>query len=695
MAMMAKMRNLAPAFIIAVGGLFVLFMVISDSNVLEVLGARTNNIGSVNGRDITYQEFSNYMDRAIENQKAQTGQDINEDNMDYFRDQVWDALVTQILTEEQLKKFGIVISDDEIRSVILGENPPDFLKSSFIDSLGNFNREMYETALFDARNKEALVQAEEAVRQQLLSQKLQSILFATVNISEGEIKRKFIEQNIRMTAEFVLIDLNTIPDEEIKYDDNDLRNYYNQNPEQFSLKDQRKVKYVTFKIAPSNRDSNLVLQNIQNVYDRAVNDTADFKTYVDIYSEAPYSKDTLTINQLPADVSKIIENSNQGTIIGPVKVGNGYGIFKYFGSVQSTESFVRASHILIPSTGDDVKDLAEANRIHGELIKGANFAEYAKKYSQDPGSAKNGGDLGWFGKGQMVKEFEDASFNGAVNVIQKPVKSSYGYHIIKVTGKSNKKYIVEKISNEIKPSAMTRDEIYNKANDFAYLSDKNGFDKEAETLQYQVQESTPFNEDATAVPGIGYNKSIIRYAFENGLNTVSPVFKIPSGYVVFMISEATKAGVKKFDDVKEEIKTLVIKEKKYEKAKSMALDLKGKIGSDFSKALTYYSKARVDTTGEFTTSGSIPKVGMEYNFSASAYSLPLNQVSEPIKGFRGYFLVKVIKKNEFDNRLYEAQRTMLRDNLLQEKKSTFLNQWLVKIKEDADIVDKRYMFFGR
>ncbi len=368
MAMMAKMRNLAPAFIIAVGGLFVLFMVISDSNVLEVLGARTNNIGSVNGRDITYQEFSNYMDRAIENQKAQTGQDINEDNMDYFRDQVWDALVTQILTEEQLKKFGIVISDDEIRSVILGENPPDFLKSSFIDSLGNFNREMYETALFDARNKEALVQAEEAVRQQLLSQKLQSILFATVNVSEGEIKRKFIEQNIRMTAEFVLVDLNTIPDEEIKYDDNDLRNYYNQNPEQFSLKDQRKVKYVTFKIAPSNRDSNLVLQNIQNVYDRAANDTADFKTYVDIYSEAPYSRDTLTINQLPADVSKIIENSNQGTIIGPVKVGNGYGIFKYFGSVQSTESFVRASHILIPSTGDDVKDLAEANKIHGELI---------------------------------------------------------------------------------------------------------------------------------------------------------------------------------------------------------------------------------------------------------------------------------------------------------------------------------------
>ncbi|MDP3684945.1 MAG: SurA N-terminal domain-containing protein, partial [Ignavibacteria bacterium] len=99
--MMAKMRSLAPAFIISVGVLFVLFMVISDSNVLEALGARSNNVGSVNGKDISYQEFSNFLDRAVENQKAQTGQEIPEENMDQFRDQVWDAIVTQTLTEQQ------------------------------------------------------------------------------------------------------------------------------------------------------------------------------------------------------------------------------------------------------------------------------------------------------------------------------------------------------------------------------------------------------------------------------------------------------------------------------------------------------------------------------------------------------------------------------------------------------------------
>jgi len=122
MAMMAKMRSLAPAFILSVGVLFVLFMVISDSNVLEALGARSNNVGSVNGKDISYQEFSNFLDRAIENQKAQTGQEIPEENMDQFRDQVWDAIVTQTLTEYQIKKFGIKVTDEEVRDYILGPN---------------------------------------------------------------------------------------------------------------------------------------------------------------------------------------------------------------------------------------------------------------------------------------------------------------------------------------------------------------------------------------------------------------------------------------------------------------------------------------------------------------------------------------------------------------------------------------------
>jgi len=565
MAMMAKMRSLAPAFILSVGVLFVLFMVISDSNVLEALGARSNNVGSVNGKDISYQEFSNFLDRAIENQKAQTGQEIPEENMDQFRDQVWDAIVTQTLTEYQIKKFGIKVTDEEVRDYILGPNPPEFLKKNFIDSTGKFNREMYESALFDARNKKALVEAEEVVRQQLLSQKLQSYLLATVSVGDAELKQKFIDQNIKMQAEFVSVDLNSFPDADFKTPEDEVKKYYNEHPDQFTVRAERKLKFVFFKIQPSRNDSDGILKNLQNVMLKAKNDTASFKYFCDIYSEVPYSKDTMDITQLPTALLDNFDDSRIGTMIGPFSANNTYGIYQISGTVPSNEVLAKASHILIKSTGDDVKDLAEATRVYNEVMSGMDFSTAAAKYSSDLGNAKNGGELGWFGKGRMVKEFEEACFNGPMGVIQKPVKTNYGYHVIKVTGKTSKKYIVEKIINSIKPSATTRDDIYNQANDFAYVAEKNGFEKEAELSKYKIEETPAFNEESSYLPTIGVNKSLLKFAFENGLNTLSQVFKGNNGYVVAKVSEVINQGVRKFEDVQKQAQALLLKDKKYNK----------------------------------------------------------------------------------------------------------------------------------
>ncbi len=98
MAMMAKMRSLAPAFILTVGVLFVLFMVISDSNVMEALGGRTNNVGSINGQDITYPEFQAALDQQRE-ARRQSGQEVDDEQIDQFRNQVWDFVVSQVLID--------------------------------------------------------------------------------------------------------------------------------------------------------------------------------------------------------------------------------------------------------------------------------------------------------------------------------------------------------------------------------------------------------------------------------------------------------------------------------------------------------------------------------------------------------------------------------------------------------------------
>lgn len=695
MGMMAKMRSLAPAFILTVGGLFVLFMVISDSNVLEALGGgRNNNIGSVNGEEITYQEFQTAVDQQIENQKQQTGQDPDETQIDQIREQVWDAIVTQKVFAQLIKKYGITITDQEIKDAILGENPPDFLKQNFVDSLGNFNRQLYEQAIFDPQNKAALIQAEDYIRQSKLTQKLQSMVLASVNVGEDEVEKRFIDQNTNIEAEYILFDVNKIKDADVNITDGDLKAYYDKNLNTYKIPPQRKLKFVLFQNVASAEDSQMVYKNLLNVKNSIeADDTANFSQLVSIYSETPYSKDTLAVNMFSSEAISAFHKASVSEVVGPFTSPQGYVLYKYFGSVPTNEISVRASHILINQFGNDENNLAEANKIYQRLIAGENFEKLAKEFSQDPGSGSKGGDLGYFSKGMMVKEFEDACFSGAVGVVQKPVKTTYGYHIIKVTDRADRKYIVEKIVNAVKQSASSRDRIFNAANDFSYLAKKNDFETEAKIMNYTVRETPLFTEQAPSIPTLGNNKRLVKFAFENSINTVSDVFKVANGYVVAKISEIENEKFRPFDELKEQIKHAVIREKKFEVLKKTADDVYKKIGSDLTKAAAIDSNYKVHQTGNFTPQGTIPSIGRDYAFVNTALKLKLNTVSEPIKAARGYYILKVTKRSEFNKEAFDSQSTAIRNSLMQEKRGRFLNQWVSEIKENAKVVDNRHLFF--
>ncbi|RPI75989.1 MAG: hypothetical protein EHM47_01030 [Ignavibacteriales bacterium] len=694
MGMMAKMRSLAPAFILSVGVLFVLFMVISDSNVLEAIGGRTNNVGSVNGVDITYQEFVNAVDQQMQNMKMQSGNDIDENQMPQIRDQVWDALVSQRLVADEIENFGISVSEDEIRDIILGDNPPEFLKQNFIDSLGNFNRQLYESAIFNPQNKEVLVQAEELVRQQRLNEKLQSLLFASITVSDAEIKRKYIDQNINMNTQYALVDINLFPDSTINVTDEDLKEYYDKNLDQYEIIPQRKLKYVLFSDSPSDADSAGSKKILENIATNFKEDTASFKYFVEIYSTQPYSMDTLLVSSLSAEAVNQMLNSSPGTVIGPVPAPEGYVLYNYINSISSNEMYAHASHILISGFESDSANYREAMRIYNELQKGAGFNELAKEFSKDPGSAAKGGELGWFGKGMMVPEFEKAVFEGKPGEIQKPIKTSFGYHIIKVTGKTDKKFVVEKIVNPVSVSASTKEAIYSKANDFAYIAEKNGFENEAKLVSYNILETQPFVEKAYSVPGLGANKRIIEFAFNSDAGTVSEVFKVQNGYAVCIVSEVIEAGVKPFDEVKDMIKTQVVREKKFEKAKSIAEDIKQKVNNDLISAGNLNDKVKTGTTGTFTGStGSVPALGREFAYVEKAQDIELNKISDPVRGMRGYYLIKVLERSPFDSTAFSVQRTNLRDQLLNEKKSSYFNLWLAEAKQEAEVVDNRHLFF--
>jgi parvulin-like peptidyl-prolyl isomerase len=688
MGMMAKMRSLAPWFIVTVGGLFVLFMVLSDSKISQAIGRRSNDIGEVNGEKITYQEFANTLDRYKEYQVQQTGKDIPENQMDQFREQVWQSVISQKLIEQKIKEFGLTVSDEEIKDVLLGPNPPQFVTQYFIDSTGRFNREAYDAALRDPQNKNAVLQLEDQVRQQLLQEKLASLVNAAAFVTDDEVKRKFNEDNIRMNADYILVSMPLLQDTTIKPTEAEIEKYYEKNKENYKQEETRKIKYVFFRTSPSHGDTVAVRKNLEAILKKVKTDTSGFKTYVDIYSDEPYSKDTLQITAIPAEAQSLLASAKNSSFIGPVLTAEGYILYKLEKKIKSKEKFVKASHILI-------KNKAKADSVYRALKAGADFAQTAKEVSEDPGSGKVGGDLGWFGKGQMVKPFEKAAFNGKVGRILKPVKSQFGWHIILVKDKTNKKFVVEKIVNKITASPTTIDRVNENASDFQYLADKNGFEKSAKELDYQVLESPELRKSSAAIPGLGSNRSLILFVFDNDLGDITPVFKFPSGYVVAIISDIKEEGYKPIDEIKGMIELAVRKEARSNKELEIAKEIRAKLGEngDFNIAKEIYPKAQVSSAINFTIGSAISSVGRDYAFSQKAFELPLNKISDPFKGMRGSYIIKVTSKTPFDSTSFSLQKSAIRTSLLNRKKSALYSQWLEKIKEEADIVDNRYQFY--
>jgi parvulin-like peptidyl-prolyl isomerase len=693
MAMMTRMRSLAPWFMLSVGGIFVLFMVLSDSKVTEFLGRQKQNVGSVDGDDISYQEYSNAVDN-LRKRQEQSGQSIDESQMDYFRDQVWDYLVSQKLLDKKIKEYGIVVTDEEVRSALLGPNPPAMLKQQFTDSTGNFNRQAYENAMRDPRNKKIVIDVEDGIKQQLIQQKLQDYLGASVSVSNEEVKDEWIKQNVKIKTNFIAVNIGNISDNDFKVTDEEIKNYYDSHSDDFKVEAQRKLKYVLFKRQASQNDTLLVKNNLTAIVAKLKKDTTSFKKYVEIYSERPYSKDTVSVSSISANAREALLNGNIGEIVGPVISFEGCIVYRLVDRVTAKKEQVKASHILIKSSGDDKADLKKADDIYNELIKGANFETVAKQKSQD-GSASQGGDLGWFGRGQMVKAFEDAAFNGKIGVIQKPVKSQFGYHIIKVTNKANQDLVVEKIVNKIQTSNATSDKLSADAQDYLYIAKKDGFESEAKMMKYSISETPPFNEDATGIPGIGSNSSLVKWAFDNKTGEISDVYRLPVGYVVAMVSDVTKPGLRKFDEVKPMIKNLILKNKKIAKAMLIASDIRSKIGDsgDPSIAKSVFVNAKVDTTAEFTTSGNIPGVGRDFAFSDYAVKGDIGKWSKPIKGAASAYLIKVTSRTQIDQMKMNSQMTELRKQLFNAKKNRFFGQWVQNLKKEANIVDDRHLFY--
>ena len=706
MPIMTRMRDSMP--IILFGLLIAFLITIIFEWGMDYLGIRSGSqelLGSINGRKVTYQEFSELVRSFSEQQKARTGQDPDENQTQQIRDQVWQSLITQTLVEQEIQRLGLTVSDQEIVDWVRGDNPPEDLRRFFIDSTGMFNRALYDQFLNNPNQfiqdpggadqnygTRWLADYEKNLRQRRLQEKLQSLLTATVRVGEGEILRRYSEQSVSFNVMYAAFDANSlVKDDEVQITDADLKAYYDGNLDQYKIEAVRHLKYVLLPEVPSAADT---AERQRDITEAATKARAgeDFILLAASYSDRPDSGAYFSPGELTPGLGQAVAAAKVGDVVGPLLEGDTWKLVKVLDQRTGKNEFVRARHILFPLQGDTAAVKALAQSVLAMARSGKDFAALAREYSKD-GSAPQGGDLGWFGRGTMVPSFEQAAFRARPGEVVGLVRTPFGLHIIKVEARSKSEYKLATISGKITPSPQTRSDIFERARDFAYNARESEFTREAQALGFEVRDAQ-VQEKGGFVPGLGVHEGMTRWAFKEKVGAVSEPFTVANGYAVVTIVEAKDGGVRPLDEIKETLRPLVLREKKLQRAVQMAAQVRAQLspGDSLTKIRQINPAIPVNETGPFVAAGTVPGIGRDPKFVGAAEGLALGAISNPVEGLRGAYLLQLLSKSVFDSTAYAAQREALAGRLLAEKRSQFVNNWLQQLRDKAEIQDNRDLY---
>lgn len=710
MPIMTRMRDSMPVILFGLLIAFLITIVFEwGMDYLGIRGGQQDVIGTINGKKVSYKEFSELLKTLSDNAKAQTGQEPDEAMTRQLRDQAWLSIVNERLVEDEVKRLGITVSDQELRDWVFGENPPEDLRRNFVDSTGRFNKELYEQVLMnpnqyiqDPRGEDPnfgvkrLQEFEKALRQRRIQEKLQSVVTSAVRVTEGEVLQRYTDQNVRYEAVYALFDPNVLVKEgDVTVSDAELREYYEENLDQYKFEATRTLKYVLFSEKATASDSAARRAEIEDAAGKA-RSGADFLQLVFTYSERPDSGAFFRHGELSPALENAVFAQGAGAIVGPVEDQDGLHLLKILGERKSDKEYIHASHILIPlsATADSTEAKARARQVAALTHEGKDFADLARQHSGDASNAQNGGDLGWFTRGRMVPAFENACFSAKPGQIVGPVRTPFGLHIIKVLARDSREVKLAHILITIAASSQTKNDVFDRAKDFTYNARETEFTHEAQQLGFDVKDAQ-IQEKSGVIPGIGINEGVSRWAFRAKVGTVSDPYTIANGYAVFSIAEAKDAGVRSFDEVKESVRPFVLRKKKLDRARQIATDARVALapGDSVSAVSRINPAATVQPTGPFNLGGSIPGIGRDMSFFGAVAPLAPGQISPAIIGARGAYLIQLITRSDVDSNAYASQKEILRSRMLQEKRSRFLADWLGKLKEQANIEDHRDIFF--
>ena len=537
-----------------------------------------------------------------------------------FSPQLMPMVVDQLVTQKALiweaQHMGLHVSDAELRDEL--QHGP---YGSFLFPDGKFiGQDKYEQLL--QQNGQSVQQFEQEQRGQILTTRLLNLVSSDVSITPAEIQTEFADQNTKVKLEYAVITPASV-EKEIKPTGAELRAYFDAHKNDYvnSIPEKRKAKYVAI-------DLNKLI------------------------GETPVSREEMIsyYNQHREDYRRQEE--------------------------------VKASHILIkvPASADgkaDPKTDAAAKQKAEDILKklkaGADFAETAKKESQDTASAISGGSLGWFQRGAMVPEFDKVAFSLPVGQMSDLVKTQFGYHIIKVVDKHSAGVpTFEEVKDKIEPmlkqqkAQQQAQKLADTVNDEAKGSA--GIDGAAARHNLQVI-TTDWFARTDSLPGIGTSPEFMDAAFLTKQGAPPQEVGTQQGYVIFQVTGVKPPATPTFEDVKAQIENQFKQERSARLIQEKTQELAGRAHAlhDLKKAAKEIG-AEIKTTDLLGPQGQAPDLGNLGGPAKVAFSMKPGEISGPLSVERNGAVLTVTDRQEPQLADLAKSQDQIREQLLQKKR---------------------------
>ena len=702
MALIGTLRNKMGIGVIIFVGLAIAAFTLSDllGNNSILMGQNTN-IGEIAGNIISLEEYQAAVQEREANYFMNFGREAGENERPLLQQQAWEMLIVRNAVEQQYKQVGVEVTSDEVWDMIQGKNVDSNLKSTPIflnEATGQFDKDKVVSYLQSVNAMP--IESEQRMRWELFQRdlapgrqriKYENLLVSTNYVTTAEAEKEYHLQTDVAEVKYLYVPYYAVKDSAVSVSDSELKNYYNKNKEKYKTEHTRDLSYVSFPVIPSHDDSVAIRQDLVDMIND-LSSTEDDSTFAMINADTRESAfQRVSPSSLPSYVSA---NAIAGTIIGPFIDGESFKLVKVSAVGNDTIYNARASHILFRWTdeSEEAKSEAkkEARRVLAEIKAGADFAAMAREYGTD-GTASNGGDLGWFSTGGMVKPFEDAVFGAAkTGPLNDVVETEFGYHIIDVTGlKDNTYFNIVEIDRAITPSDASINEALRKAELFAVdLKGVDAFKEKAKAEGIIPMDAKTIGVADRRVGALGETRQIVQWLFRDAAEgKVSDVFDLNDQYVVAVMTGELEKGYKPFEIVKEEITPAVKNEKKAEIISGKLNEFSGSLDEI---AVKFGDDATVYTNNSLKlNTNSLPTVGFDPKAIGAAFSLEGGKKSKAFAGENGVIIIEVINKTIAPA---IADFTVYKTQLLQAARNQSYNIGEA-IKAKSDIVDERYKFY--